>query len=207
MKLKTIIFAFFLSVKIFSQDYHFDRFIQYRDDFNGNISFFMTNLMNNNYIFQGINHNNEDVYGSIVDDNRKKRAIFLVKNVNNSVSFIFDKIQELESRDNKSFTKYYFTKTETKIDSSKTKIVILAYTSPKLRNIKRAIEIIYEDTQQKFTSDFLNDFSHGTFLNTDFEILIGIPLKIVMDYKNGNIITYNIITNKKINTILTIPTQ
>jgi hypothetical protein len=206
MKFKYIIFFLFFFVRIFSQEYHFDRFIQYRNNFNGSIYFFMTSSLNTNYIFTGINNRNDEIYGSIIDDNYKNRlGVFSVKNINNSVSFIFDKIVELEPRNNKTFTKYYFTKNEIKIDSTKTKIVILTYTSPKLKNVKRTIEIIYDNTQEKFTTNFLNTFSHGSFLNTDFNVSIGVPLKIIMDYKNGNIVSYDILTNKRINTTLTIP--
>ncbi|MFV8352188.1 hypothetical protein [Flavobacterium sp. XS2P14] len=204
MKLKSLFIFLVWSGSIYSQEFIYDIFLQYKNISSGNIHFYMVNSLKNTNLFTG--HSKDfEMYGSIFEEKKQTYHKFKVHNLEKSVSFIYEESKKQEKFNAKRVPKFYYKQIETLIDSIKTKVLILGYARPKMKRAQIAIEIIYENSDVKFNEEFLNSFSHGSFLNTDFKISIGIPIKIIVDYKNGNIRTYERITKKTIATKLIIP--
>ena len=207
MKLKFLVLFLVFCTKIYSQEFIYDTFLQYKSSFSGNIDFYMVNSLKNVDLFTGYNINRKDfeIHGFIFEEKNQTYHKFKIFNLEKSISFVYQKSEKKENSDNKNLPKYYFKQIETLIDSTRTKVLILGYKSPKMKRVQRSIEIIYENSDIKFNEQFLNSFSHGAFFNTDFKMSIGIPIKIITDYKNGNVDTFERITKKTITTKLIIP--
>ncbi len=207
MKLKLLVLFLVFCTKNYSQEFIYDTFLQYKSSFSGNIHFYMVNSSQNTDLFTGYNIYRKDfeMHGFILEEKNQTYHKFKVFNLEKSISFVYQKSEKKEKSENEKIQKFYFKQIETLIDSTRTKVLILGYTSPKMKRIQRSIEIIYENSDIKFNEEFLNSFSHGAFSNTDYKISIGIPIKIITDYKNGNVNTFERITKKTITTKLIIP--
>lgn len=203
MKNIIIIFIIFNTQYGFGQEYFFDTFYQYVDKKFGRSAVHLQNSKDNNYGFNtGINAVNK--FGHIYDCKKNISHEHEIKNVNGGVEFTY-----LYSSDSKPATKIYinthvFDHQIKTIDSLNTEVTIAAYRNIKKRRIDRKIKVIIQKSSVDNTEYFINYYTHGTFINSDFSFPPGTPTQIEVDYCNGNHYIYDLVTKKSIQTKLVI---
>ena len=197
----------------FSQEYTFDSYYEYVS--NGNITFFMTNSENENYIFFG--HSGSDaIYGHVYDITQNKSHYFDVKNVNDGVTFTYlysKKIihSDCNCTDNVNTKKVsYRTHTEI-IDSLKSKTIIEMVKIKKSGKIKSLakLEMTYLNNEKFiFHHSHLIFYTHHSFNDVSlFSNTIKLPLKVDIQYPNGFKNLSNLIKKQKIKTTLIISNE
>ena len=202
MKFKLFLFVLlFISIKSISQTFLFDKQIEYKSDFNGNINLYLFNTKDNNYYFHASSFDNIKINGYLIDNKRNKIHSFEIVTIPNKIEFKYIETVEKKEGKNQTFTAYYFDKNEIMIDRNTTEITINAYNSKRMKKKNKTftLTINVENEDLILTEDFLDNFTHGAFSNSDYKFSFIIPSRISIDNKNLNIITSEMITNKKIN--------
>jgi hypothetical protein len=142
-----------------------------------------------------------------INDKKKERGFsYQVENVNNSLHFRYLNSQELFLEKYKKYkNNFVFDKKLIIIDSVFSNLKIKVFKNKHKKNIVRQIEILLKKEDFILTNDFINHFTHGTFVNNEIKYPENyIPKKIVVQYNNSSTenFTYDLIQFKKINTQL-----
>ncbi len=194
MKKYLIVFIFFFCLNCLGQEYKFDVFLEYQEQNDKRIRFFLFNAQNINYYFNGGSFYH-GLSGKLFDLNKLLLHGYGLENLPpNELNFIYDgtvKIQHFKTNN----SNYYFEKSSTLIDSLDKKIEIIVYKNIKKKRIIMKIDLILENSNFN-NKNLILYFTHGIFLGADFTTELGIPKQVKVEFMNGNKYTY-ILTKKK----------
>lgn len=206
--MKKLFFFLFLIICSFKKDgqnyiYNFNVFLEYKG--NNNSVSYMLNSKDSLYDLQ-ISQVDKVLIGFINDKNKARGFSFQVENFNNSLHFRYLNSQELFLEKYKKYkNNFVFDKKLIIIDSVFSNVKITVFKNKHKKNIVRQIEILLKKEDFIITNDFINHFTHGTFVNNEIKFPENyIPKKIVVQYNNSSTenFTYDLIQFKKINTQL-----
>ena len=196
-----LFFILIINFKTFSQSYNFDEAIQFKDSVSQNIEFFLINNKENHYYFHASNHGQDSIYGSILDFKTGKLHTYAILNLKDKISFEYKKTSDLKFK-NSTFNSYSYKEKRELTNDNKLSITFFAYRNEKMKKSNLNIKIKTMEKEINVNEYFLNLFTHGYFLNTDFKATFGFPHEITVTTKNKIFTKYSIIERKSIETQL-----
>jgi hypothetical protein len=198
----SLITIFLLKKDTTKSSYTFDSFIEYTNNQNNVIDFFLFNSSDTTYYFSGSSYSME---GSLIDYKNNTSHKFEIHKKLNDIAFQYiesNKTKAIEK--NHTFATYYYEKEEKKVNQSK-QLTIFAYSNKKNKKIKKTIEVIYDESNFKLNESFLSRCAHLRLENANFKITFPYPSKITIKQKNFKDHIFKISPKKDINTQLYIP--
>jgi len=199
MKLFSILV--FLSVFIIkpeNKEYSFDTLVEYESKLDKTIYMHLFNSKDSTYEFSC----NSIYQTGALNDSDKNLHIFKLSNNKNQIDFTFESSREISAKQNTSLIKYMFEKKEVKLDSITTHVSFYGFTNNKKKS-RLMIELEIQKNDIVVNEKFLNSFCHGYFSNTDYQVSLNLPKKIIVhNHYNKKIDTIVMIQIKKINTQL-----
>lgn len=197
MKLfSTLVFLSVFIIKPENKEYTFDTLVEYESRLDKTIYLYLLNSKDSTYKFSC-----KSTYQTgAINDSDKYLHTFKLSNKKNELDFVFESSKEISDKKNTSFIKYRFEKKEVKSDSITTHISLFGFTTNKKKS-RLMIELEIQKNDIIVDEKFLNHFCHGYFSNTDYQISLNLPKKIIV-HNHKKIDTIVMIQNKKINTQL-----
>jgi hypothetical protein len=194
-----ILLLFFCQV-IFCQEYHFDYFIEYKNQERGGISSYFINSNESNYFLSRYDNDGTNFEARLYEKNSDLIHFFELKNLSNSVQITY---KETQPRKKSNYINNYFIETNIEIiNDSLKKIFVYAYSNKKKKRFSRKMEVLFDNTDVKISKEIFNHFFHGTLIDREIEYPNGIPTKVNIVYENGNKVEYTLTQKKQINTTI-----
>lgn len=199
MKLfSTLVFLSVFLIKPENKEYSFDTLVEYESRLDKTIYMHLFNSKDSTYKFSC-----KSIYQTgALNDSDKNLHTFKLSNNKNVIEFTFESSREINNNKNTSFVKYTFEKKEIKLDSITTHVSLFGFTNNKKKS-RLMIELEIQKNDIIVDEKFLNHFCHGYFSNTDYQVSLNLPKKIIVhNHYSKKIDTIVMIQNKKINTQL-----
>ena len=206
--MKKLFFLLFIILVSFKGDYqnytyNFDCFIEYKTK--DNVLSYMLNSKDSTYNLQ-LYKVDKVLVGFIINKKNNKRFSYQVNNSTSGFDFRYLNSQDMNFEKSKNYkSNFVFDRKLQIIDSVFSNLKITVFKNNQRKNIVRQIEILLKKEDFILTNDFINHFTHGTFINNNINFPKNyIPRKIVIEYKDlsKKTFTYNLNQFKKINTQL-----
>lgn len=206
--MKKLFFLLFIILVSFKGDYqnytyNFDCFIEYKTK--DKVLSYMLNSKDSAYNLQ-LSKVDKVLVGFILDKKNNKGFSYQVNNSTSGFDFRYLNSQDMNFEKSKNYkSNFVFDRKLQIIDTVFSNLKITVFKNNQRKNIVRQIEILLKKEDFILTNDFINHFTHGTFINNNINFPKNyIPKKIVIEYKDlsKDTFTYNLIQFKKINTQL-----
>ena len=198
-----IFIVIFVKGTVLSQEYKFNELIQFKDSISKNIEFFMINTDKNDYYFHASNYGQDSIVGSIYDFKSGKKHDFNLSNLNKKIVFEKKETFDIQFK-NYTYRKYYYTEKKEILPNGKIKISLMSFNNKKKKKMIFTTELLCSNNVNIVSSYFINFFTHGFFLNTDYQTYFNFPEEIHVIRKNKIITKYSIIEKKTIDTSLSV---
>jgi len=202
-----IIFILFFNYS-FSQEYNFNNFYKYENN-SGESLFFMTNNLDDDYLFYGFSNNNK-IEGYVVDYVKNEYNYCKISEKDNKLKLVYEssrksKIKFTDYSINKNIKYDYITETIDSVNKSTT-ILFKKVTKRKTKLLtKKAILYFNINEKRHFHNNHLMFFTKDLFKSEEqLKLANKLPKRMIFKYSKEITIDYKLIESIKINTSLSI---
>ncbi len=188
---------------IFCQEYHFNRFLEYKDTKHNFIDVYLINTKDNSYSLElRTVYGKDSIYGVISDYKREIKHQYKVINIKDTIQFNY-----MNSIKNY-YHSYYVSKklieeSKKEIDSTTKEIEILIYRNKRKKKVDWKINLLIKNSEDSLPMNILGSFTrHERLLNKDINIKTGIILNMLIENSDGEKHEIKLINHSEINTML-----